>query len=362
MKRLLKQKFDAHISRERFNGNRLIIDILPILRRNREIRQLLDDISNQMSDKEFKRTISGIIRASFLIELVKHPKIETTKFETRWTSRLSMTDPRYCTFNDSLDISLDVLKKLKNDISNNTRLTVLKNYLNYPLLPYEIPLDYVERRVEGSIHTIDNFSWLWTNEAAARTIALRPAILDPAIVGDHVRVFASALDKVRVKTYLTDRVLTGEHKTNREKRWEVHPESVHFAKRSDCLAIEHELMEQICFFDGFPEDIKNKLISMHVISERPITRCPVTLEKLNYVKLSEELTNPNHGRATFQVGHLNPLKAIIEDPNVGHTALNISWISDHGNRIQGHLSLEEIRNMLKKVAINYNATGWRNPT
>lgn len=37
----------------------------------------------------------------------------------------------------------------------------------------------------------------------------------------------------------------------------------------------------------------------------------------------------------------------------GHTAKNISWVSANGNRIQGSLSLDETRAMIKQIAANY---------
>ena len=171
----------------------------------------------------------------------------------------------------------------------------------------------------------------------------------------HRKVFALAYDKIKVKTYLTDRVLTGAHKTNREKRWETHPGSVHFALRRDCLDIERSLIEQVCKFDGFPKKLQSDLVGLQLI-KRPtdVSRCPVTMEPLSYPEFERELREPDHGKASFQVGHLNPLKAVNDDPQSGHTALNISWVSANGNRIQGSLSLDETRGLIRRIAGNYD--------
>jgi len=42
-------------------------------------------------------------------------------------------------------------------------------------------------------------------------------------------------------------------------------------------------------------------------------------------------------------------------PSLGHTGNNVSWISQDGNRIQGHLSLEETRALLSRIGENYAA-------
>jgi hypothetical protein len=89
-----------------------------------------------------------------------------------------------------------------------------------------------------------------------------------------------------------------------------------------------------------------------------IFRCPITLEPLVFQEFKEELLNPTHGKSNFQVGHLNPLK--LDDPSsilAGHTPQNIAWISANGNRIQGSMSIEEVRSLLKNIAHNYEDAG-----
>jgi hypothetical protein len=226
-----------------------------------------------------------------------------------------------------------------------------------------LPIDYVERPTVNDdvairIHRKDNIAWT-ADENITRTLKLRQYLTNPQASPD-AEFFKKVIDdKIRVKTYLTDRVLTGLHKTNREKRWEVHPRSVHFAFRRECIAIEYELITQLCAFEGFPENFRAMLQEQGILPQTmEVSRCPITLEPLVFQEFREELMNPVHGKSSFQVGHLNPLK--LDDPTsliAGHTSRNIAWISANGNRIQGSMSLKEVRNLLKKIAYNYENEG-----
>jgi hypothetical protein len=193
-----------------------------------------------------------------------------------------------------------------------------------------------------------------------RTLKLRKFLTEPATSPDATFFSTVLEDKIKVKTYLTDRVLTGEHKTNREKRWEVYPHSVHFATRRTCMAIEYTLIQQLCAFGGFPDQSRELLQAQGVLpAELPVFRCPVTLDPMSFSAFHDELMNPTHGKSDFQIGHLNPLK--LDDPTgaaSGHAADNISWVSADGNRIQGSLGLAEVRTLLRRVADNYTARGW----
>jgi len=173
-----------------------------------------------------------------------------------------------------------------------------------------------------------------------------------------VWLFSSILkDKIKVETYLTDRVQTGKHKTNREKRWEVHPESVHFSFRRNCIEIERKLIDQLCHFEGFPSDLFALLKSEGMVTEGTTYRCPVTLNPFSFKEFKKEIESRIHGKSNFQVGHLNPLKLITDDPASGHIPENISWFSVDGNRIQGNLSLKEVRELLAKIHKNYVEAG-----
>jgi hypothetical protein len=83
------------------------------------------------------------------------------------------------------------------------------------------------------------------------------------------------------------------------------------------------------------------------------------MEPLSFGDFEREVQDPQHGKAAFQVGHLNPLKAVNDDPYSGHTAQNISWISSNGNRIQGSSSLKETRDLIGRIYKNYEQFGIR---
>jgi len=199
----------------------------------------------------------------------------------------------------------------------------------------------------------ENIVWLW-DDLPRRVVYLRTILrnLENASLADFFR--KAYAKKIKVKTYLTDRVQTGDHKTNREKRWETHPASVHYALRRSCLDIEYALVAQICQFKGFSQDLQRKLQELKVLpDELKVFRCPITMEPLSFEAFRAEVLDPQHGKSSFHVGHLNPLKAINDDPKSGHTGANISWISEDGNRIQGHHSLANTRTMIARIYENY---------
>jgi hypothetical protein len=204
-----------------------------------------------------------------------------------------------------------------------------------------VPVDYSERKLDR-IHVADNVEWIWRDPEVEHTVLLRRAIRDRQIIDtETARVLTAAIDKIRVKTYLTDRAQTGITQTNREKRWEAHPASVQFALRRDCIKVEHELIEQIAYFDGFPSHVRDALLARDVIEPRDgVSRCPITLDVHSYAAFAREVLNPQHGRAAFQVGHLNPLKGPGAGVGYGHTKENIAWLSGQ-NTDRKTLALEK---------------------
>jgi hypothetical protein len=290
--------------------------------------------------------------------------------EVRWVQkesrgkkqeRFDRTDPRFCTFEECVEIWSKMISELSTSVKVANIVNLLRLYQKYSLLPYEIPLDYISSPIADkslqSIHCSKNISWVW-DEKYQKVMKLRETLLDPN-ENKKADLFSSILkDKLKVKTYLTDRVQTGKHKTNREKRWEVHPESVHFAFRRYCFDIENRLISQLCHFDGFPEDLFDLLKEEGLITDNgAVFRCPVTLNTLSFAEFEKEVRSPFHGKSNFPVGHLNPLKLVTDDPTSGHTAENISWFSADGNRIQGSLSLEETRKLISQIWRNYEKYG-----
>lgn len=206
--------------------------VCPSLEQHTEIADIASKIKSDFGKKKYQKFGYAILRSAFLIELVKVPKIETTKFRLRWFSQLE-NDPRWCSFEECLQIAIDLLKALPAWLEDEQHTEVLDLSFTTGLLPYEVPIDYLQRR--GHLHRRENIGWFF-DELALRTLKLRRYLTNPETSPDAVFFRRVLNDKIKIKTYLTDRVLTGEHKTNREKRWETHPQSVHFAERRTCMA------------------------------------------------------------------------------------------------------------------------------
>lgn len=312
-------------------------------------------IEEHFTSQQTKKILQAVLRFAFFIEPVKQPKIETTKFEVRWAGSLS-EDPRYCAYEDCLLIFRKLLNDVIDQLNNEENKSLLKIIVNHSLTAYELNIGYINRIQNGSIHTIENVSFFWGNEIK-QVYQLRQYLLNPNN-HNYIDFFKETYSKIAVKSFLTDRVLTGLHKTNREKRWECHPNSVHFALRNECLAIESKLIKQICHFDGFPIELRELLTEHNVIIfNNEVTKCPVTLAPLSFERFQNEVLNPIQGKSSFQVGHLHPLKSLDENEYSGHTADNISWISSEGNRIQGELSVEETRELILRIVENYRNEG-----
>lgn len=350
------------LASEHFSMPALCDAVLPLIERHASVAHAIP-VLQRLLGRDYKNFVCAVIRHVFLTELVKVPKIETTKVRFRWYSQLE-NDQRYCSFEECLGMAEDLLVEISNGwLENQENLEVLQLFLNHSLLPYEMPLDYESRPpLSDSVTRIQrrgNLRWIAT-DTMRRTLKLRKFLTNSATSPD-AKFFKRALaDKIKIKTHLTDRVLTGKFKTNREKRWEVHPHSVHFADRRTCLAIEYTLVTQLCAFDGFPERSREILQQEGILPAQLETfRCPITLDPMSFTQFRAELLNPVMGKSSFQVGHLNPLKLDAADGQVsGHTADNISWVSADGNRVQGSLSLVQVRDLLRRVASNYEARGW----
>ena len=359
----MTEALDRIVNAERFSMSALCSEAWPLIETDAPVSTSLTSIRRALSPAHYRKLQYAILRQVFLIELVKQPRIETTKFRARWWNELD-EDPRSCSYEECLQIAHSLLIELStNWLTDASHREVLTLFFDYGLLPYEVPIDYnaVPSPLDPTtrLHCLGNLSWTF-NRTMARTLKLRQFLTDPETNQDTYFFKRVLDDKIKVKTYLTDRVLTGPHKTNREKRWETHPASVHFATRRATMAIEYTLVMQLCSFEGFPAHLRETLQSENILpADIQSFRCPVTREPLSFTEFRNEIENRTHGRSRFQVGHLNPLK--LNDPTdvaSGHTADNISWISEDGNRIQGSLSLNDVRALLRRISANYDQTGW----
>lgn len=351
----IKTILEREVSSERFRMSAIFEEIMNAVQGTRVLHQC-EAIMPTLGEKVSDYVLRGIIRFAFLIELVKTPKIETTKFEVRWADRLAQADPRYSTYEGCLEIFESALATLEEKVRDPDWCELLRLFESWHLLPYEIPLDYKERKGKAPMHQLDNVAWTEV-DPVKRAVTLRSFLFDKGR-NPYTSLFALAYDKIKVKTYLTDRVLTGPHKTNREKRWETHPASVHFALRRACLATEVALIHQLCHFQDFPSELRQALRDTGLLTFRDeLFRCPVTMEPLSFAEFEREVRDPIHGKAAFQVGHLNPLKSLNDSEQSGHNAENISWVSSEGNRIQGSLSLRETRALIERIHANYRKFG-----
>ncbi len=345
----MSEIFNKSVEAARFRINESLAHILAV----DSYQAAYINLKSKFSDRELSSIFSAIIRFAYYIEPVKQPTIDSTKFATRWSDRLD-NDPRFCSFDECTQIFKYLLASIEEAAGNEEKVEILKLVINHGLVSYELNLDYKNRLIDN-IHNVENIYFFW-DESAKRTYLLRKYLLNPHNHG-YIAFFRETYTKIATKSFLTDRVLTGVHKTNREKRWECHPGSVHFALRKECVAIEHKLVEQICHFIDFPQDLKKLLERDQIVNFREgITACPITLEPFLFTNFSREVLNPTHGKASVQVGHIHPLKAGENDIS-GHAANNISWISSVGNRIQGELSVEETRNMIYRIIENYKNAG-----
>ena len=358
----MKETLEHLVDVERFGMRALHENVWPLIEEHRAVRRLFPPLRDRLGSL-YQKLGYLLLRNVFLIELVKVPAIETTKVRTRWYPQLE-GDQRWASFDDCLTIAHDLITGLADgwlDVPEHEE--ALRLFFRFPLLPYEGPLDYQSRPApsdnQTKIHRRGNLVWMAT-ETMLRTLKLRQYLTSGETSPDAVFFDKVLNDKIKVKTYLTDRALTGPHKTNREKRWEVPPQSVQFADRRTCMAIEYTLITQLCAFDGFPDNFRNMLQEQGILPQELETfRCPITLDPMSFPAFRVELMNPTHGKSNFQVGHLNPLK--LDDPAgvaSGHTADNIGWISADGNRVQGSLSLANVRSLLRRIASNYEAKGW----
>ncbi|MDX2140902.1 MAG: hypothetical protein SF123_22650 [Chloroflexota bacterium] len=309
-------------------------------------------LAQALGDRPARHVLHGLLRFSFLIETVL-VRGGATKMTVRWSEALA-NDVRGASFADCDLIFENLLTILLGSLDDEAFRKLLIGFAAHKLVSYEVPLDYRQRLIESPIHRAENVVWD-TSVLPARTIAMRALLRNPAF-NPYADVFVEVYGKIAVKTYLTDRAQTGDHQTNREKRWEAHPSSFQYALRRDCWSVEEALINQICHFADFPADLTALLTEAGVLHPIPTPyRCPITLEPLSFTEFRDEVLNPRHGRSHFQAGHLNPLRGASGTLGEGHNAANIGWITADGNRIQGHLSLDETRALLRRIADNYRA-------
>jgi hypothetical protein len=349
----LKQTIEAAANASSFTINPLFIEVINL--GGVTLSSRLEPLEQVLNNKEIRYVLQSLLRFSFLVEAVL-TRGGATKMRVRWANELQ-NDPRYATFSECCSIFQTIFDELEQGAISGVGIQQIAGFATHKLVAYEAPLDYKQRLINAPIHQVVNIIWDWS-DLPARVIQLRQFLKD-ARLHPYAPVFREVYRKIAVKTYLTDRAQTGEYQTNREKRWEAHPNSFQYALRRDCWRVEIALINQVCRFADFPEELRQQMEQLDILSsaETSIYRCPITQDILSFQQFQEEVFNPQHGKANFQVGHLNPLRAIGSHPATGHTATNIGWISADGNRIQGHLTLAETRTLLSRITRNYQEVG-----
>lgn len=304
--------------------------------------------------------LASLVRFSFLIELT-NLKIGSTKMKTRWLrGRIwiaqdgsfepvqgvfgESTDPRAATFDDCLAIFVRaahlVCDQIQRDVTIQSELLELHRIRR---VPYEVPLGYASDK-QNPLHREANVVWVFNSDTQWLLQARRILHDSPAPVGTALAKIANA--KLKVKVYKTDRSLTGRDKTNRAKRWEVLEEDFQHASLAECWSCERKLTHDLVCFDGFPESIRTRFVDRRLVSNgEKTTRCPVTLEVLDFEKLSRAVLAPALGVSQYQIGHLRPLKS-----GGDHSGENVCWQSADGNRIQGDLSVSDTIQLLNRIA------------
>lgn len=304
----------------------------------------------------YKQAVGNLVRFSFLIELT-NLTVGSTKMKTRWVPGLILmpqdgsfepmrgsfepgNDPRSSDFDTCCDIfsfCLNLtLQKVQND---NAVVTQFSDLAQNTSVPYEFVFDYIDPLLDP-VHTKENIQWS-LNENILWLTKARP-IIYPILTTQQK-------NKIQTKTYKTDRALTGKDKTNRAKRWEVLEGDFQHASLVECWSVEKKLLAELIGFQGFPDETKQKLVNANLIVDGEVSKCPVTLEPLDYGVLSAPAV---HGRSDYQVGHLHPLKR-----GGKHDGANVCWQSLDGNRIQGDLTIEETISMINAIIARRDQEG-----
>jgi hypothetical protein len=301
-------------------------------------------LQKDLLKKEFQFVVGSLIRFSFLIELT-NLNISSTKMKTRWVlCKIIRTkdggfnnyqadfkpgfDPRAATFDECFEIFKESLRVLL----ISPRHLVVAKALTSPRnrsVSYESLLTYVDSKCEP-VHVASNvrlvnlndISWLIKNRVIIRKV-----------------LTTANVNKMKTKTYKTDRSQVGADQTNRAKRWEVLSADYQHATIEECWSVERELLAQLLNFKNFPQHVINQVSGTgHVVN---LHRCPVTHEDFDFLSF----TNPSaHGSSPFQVGHLVPLRI-----SGRHVASNVAWVTEDGNRIQGNLTLVQVRELLGDI-------------
>lgn len=332
------------------------------------LKTVIKDLKAKLSAGIFTKTISALIRFSFIIELT-NLTVGSTKMKTRWQpGKILMpqagsfepvpgvfkpgNDPRSASFMDCLEVFIkackDVSRRLDADAMLESKLSLL---FKHSRVPYEFPLSYKDAAAMP-VHTAANTRWAF-NDDIEWLLYARKLLSEKPTGDDKTALREIEKTKIKVKVFKTDRALTGKDKTNRARRWEVLADDFQHASLEQCWSAERKLTVDLIKFEGFPDYLAESFVSGSLVdADQEVTRCPVTLSPLRYLELSAAILDPQHGVSQYQVGHLHPLKR-----GGPHDGANVCWQSADGNRIQGDLSIEETERLLEEISIRRSGLG-----
>jgi len=284
---------------------------------------ILRRLSSSLSGPAFTMVVASLIRFSFLIELT-NLKVGSTKMKTRWLPGLILmpqpnsfepfrgsfepgNDPRAASFEVALSVFVAAGELVASHLESDEDLEDLFLRLNgCRRVAYEFPVGYHNPQAEP-LHTADNIAWLDSDDL--RWLLKARAVLRTASADDLPAIRELEKKKLEVKVFKTDRALTGKDKTNRAKRWEVLAGDFQHATQPECWSAERKLTADLARFENFPASLAAGFVENGLIpADAEKTRCPVTLEILNYSQLAQSLLTATHGVSDYQIGHLNPLK------------------------------------------------------
>lgn len=360
----MKATIEQALNTSPFNIGRFYNSVWPLVQSHTGLSRHLIALAGQLntvSSALFPKISQALLRKSFLIQAVT-ARGGSARMLVRWYDALTESQ-RYCSFEECIEIAGDLLDQLASgwlDVREN--LQILSLIERNSILSYEWPIDYLERVAPDdhttSIHHKGNIGW-YADSTMLNMLKLRRALKDHVINPDAAFFSGPLKKKMLLLAYLTGRAQTGEFKTNREQRWEAHPRSPQFAVYSACAHIEHKLTCQICDFDGFPASVRQTLVSQGLLTDRQeVYTDPITLDPINYLDFKNHVGNATHGSNKYQLGHMVPLNSANADlAQFGHSAANVTWITEDGNRIQGKSSVAEIRNLLVTIAKRYEERG-----
>lgn len=336
----------------------LIVD--PRFQENTDLGDAVLRARKLLDARLFSLVVENLVRFSFLIELT-NLKVTSTKMKTRWlpaTIQMSQAgsftpvegtfepgnDPRASTYDECAAVFTKVCNLICDKYEETASIgDLLRTLSQQSRVPYELPFSYKDPKA-SRVHTEGNVAWALTDDIQWLLGARK--LLRAADGAEREALRETVKKKLEVKVFKTDRSLTGKDKTNRAKRWEVLSDDFQHATIEQCWSAERQLTLDLVGFEGFPTALRAGFVKDSLVAaEQPKTRCPVTLEVLDFNTLSASVLTPTHGVSDYQIGHLHPLKR-----GGRHEGANVRWQSADGNRIQGDLTIEETSRLLDSIS------------